>query len=91
MPFDTAKIGLILLAAGSSRRMDGEPKQLLKFRGKTLLRRASEVAIQSKNFPVIAVLAKDSENLKTEIADLPVEAVFNIYSTVGIASSIKRV
>lgn len=86
---DKVKIALIVLAAGSSRRMRGVPKQTLEVGGKSLLRRAAELAAATEFSPKIIVLGKNFEKLKAEIADLPVKAVFNSESSVGVSSSIK--
>lgn len=86
---DKVKIGLIVLAAGSSRRMRGTAKQTLVVGGKSLLRRAAELAAATEFFPKIVVLGKDFEKLKAEIADLPVKAVFNSDFALGVSSSIK--
>ncbi len=81
-------IGIIVLAAGASRRMN-EPKQLLQFEGKTLLRRAVETAFQSIYKPVVVVLGANFEKMRAEIEDLPVEIVFNKDWQSGLSSSIK--
>ena len=81
-------IGIIVLAAGASVRMNS-PKQLLQFKGKTLLRRAVETAIESVCNPVIVVLGANFEKIKQEIVDLPVEIVFNKNWQSGLSSSIK--
>ena len=49
------KIGSILLAAGGSSRL-GQPKQLLQFKGKTLIRRAAETLVDSDCNPIVVVL-----------------------------------
>jgi molybdenum cofactor cytidylyltransferase len=82
------QIGIIILAAGASRRMN-EPKQLLEFQGKTLLRRAVETAVESICEPVIVVLGANFERTKAEIENLPVEIVFNHDWQSGLSSSIK--
>lgn len=82
------QIGIIILAAGASRRMK-EPKQLLRFEGKTLLRRAVETAIESICKPVVVVLGANFENTNAEIKDLPVEICFNENWQSGLSSSIK--
>lgn len=82
------QIGIIVLAAGASRRMK-EPKQLLRFEGKTLLRRAVETAIESICKPVVVVLGANFENTNAEIKDLPVEICFNKNWQNGLSSSIK--
>jgi molybdenum cofactor cytidylyltransferase len=81
-------IGIIVLAAGASHRMN-EPKQLLKFQSKTLLRRAVETAVESICEPVIVVLGANFERTKAEIEDLPVEIIFNADWQSGLSLSIK--
>lgn len=81
-------IGIIVLAAGESVRMN-EPKQLLQFEGKTLLRRAVETAIASDCKPVIVILGANFEKAKAEIEDLPIEICINEIWQSGLSSSIK--
>lgn len=81
-------IGGILLAAGGSSRM-GQPKQLLVYKGKTLLRRAVETLIHSACGPVVVVLGAEAVQTKNEIKDLPVHTVFNENWQAGMSSSIK--
>lgn len=81
-------IGGILLAAGGSSRM-GQPKQLLVYKGKTLLRRAVEILIHSACGPVAVVLGAETDQSKNEIKDLPVHTVFNENWQAGMSSSIK--
>ena len=76
------KVALILLAAGSSKRL-GQPKQLLKFRGRTLLQHAVETAIQSSCRPVIVVANEYDLN------DYDVIVAKNPNASEGIASSIR--
>jgi molybdenum cofactor cytidylyltransferase len=82
-------VGIIVLAAGASSRMK-QPKQLLEFEGKTLLRRAALTAIESVCNPVIVVLGANFEDTKKEIEDLPVEICFNENWQTGLSSSIKK-
>lgn len=63
------QIGILILAAGESKRL-GEPKQLLNFEGETLIRRAVETAIDSGCFPVAVVLGANFEKIEPEIEDL---------------------
>lgn len=81
-------IGIIVLAAGASGRMK-KPKQLLEFQGKTLLRRAVLAAIESVCQPAVVVLGANFEKTKAELAELPVEIVFNEDWQHGLSSSIK--
>ncbi len=82
------EVGLILLAAGASRRM-GQAKQLLRFGGATLLRHACQVALATAARPVIVVLGADHARCETEIADLPVERVLNPQWEQGMSGSLR--
>src|SRR5215213_9199249 len=81
-------VGIIVLAAGASARMN-EPKQLLRFQGTTLLRRAAQTAVESIYQPVVVVLGANFEKTKAEIEDLPVEIVLNKNWRRGLGSSVK--
>ena len=83
------EIGLILLAAGESRRLQGLSKQLLKFKEKTLIRLAAEQALGSLAKIVCVVLGARSETVKEEIKDLQLESVINEDWLSGMSSSIK--
>jgi molybdenum cofactor cytidylyltransferase len=82
------KVGGILLAAGGSSRL-GRPKQLLKFEGKTLIRRASETLVRSACEPFVVVLGAEFENSNAEIADLGINVCVNELWQTGMSSSIK--
>jgi molybdenum cofactor cytidylyltransferase len=82
------KIGVIILAAGSSRRL-GEPKQLLKLEGKTLLRRTTETALAAKAQKVVVVLGANAEKFANELADLPLEITINRNWAEGMGGSIR--
>jgi molybdenum cofactor cytidylyltransferase len=82
-----SKIGLILLAAGASRRL-GKPKQLLELGGKTLLLRSAEAANNSQCDAIVVVLGSNSEGFKGELEELDLENVYNEYWTDGMGSSI---
>ncbi|MEO6588447.1 MAG: nucleotidyltransferase family protein [Pyrinomonadaceae bacterium] len=84
------KIGIIVLAAGSSSRL-GQPKQLLKFKGKTFIRRIVESALNTNCHPVVVVvLGANFELIKDEILDLDCEIIFNADWQTGMSSSIKN-
>jgi molybdenum cofactor cytidylyltransferase len=84
----TSTVGLLLLAAGASRRL-GAPKQLLAYKGESLLRRAARTALASLCRPVIVVLGAHRESVESEIADLPLEIVFNEEWAMGMGASIR--
>ena len=48
-------VGAVILAAGSSSRM-GRPKQIIQFRGESLLRRAVLAALAGGCAPVVVVV-----------------------------------
>ncbi len=81
-------VALIVLASGGSSRM-GEPKQLLPYRGTTLIRHALLTAIASGCDPVIAVLGAAREQILPECAGLPVEIAINDQWAEGLASAIR--
>lgn len=85
---ESPKIGVIILAAGSSTRMDGKPKQMLEFEGRTLLRRAAETALEA-GFSAVVVLGANADRMRKEIDDLPLEIAFNENWENGLASSVK--
>lgn len=82
------KIGGLLLAAGGSSRL-GQPKQLLRFNGKTLLRQAAEAMAASICDPIVVVLGAETARSAEEIETLTVAACFNENWKSGMSSSIK--
>ncbi|MCC3155048.1 nucleotidyltransferase family protein [Hymenobacter sp. BT770] len=87
-PASPGTVALLLLAAGASSRM-GQPKQLLPYRGRTLLRHAAETAVATGCAPVVLVTGAVHEALVAEVADLPVQVVRNLAWETGMASSIR--
>jgi molybdenum cofactor cytidylyltransferase len=81
-------IGLVILAAGASTRM-GAAKQLLPFRGRSLLRHATEEALASGCRPIVVVLGAHAEQLEQEISELPVRVVVNGRWSEGMGTSIQ--
>lgn len=79
---------LLLLAAGASSRL-GRPKQLLRYQGHTLLRRAAETAVASGCHPIVVVTGAQHEALLPELEGLPVEVVHNAAWATGMGASIK--
>ena len=82
-----SQVGLILLAAGESRRM-GTPKQLLSYQGQSLIRRAVTEAVESNCGPIIVVLGANRDRISSEINDLPVHIVQNAQWQQGMSASI---
>lgn len=82
------EVGLVLLAAGQSRRM-GSPKQLLDVGGAPMLRRAVQSALLSCCRPVVVVCGAAAQAVGESVADLPVELVHNPDWEQGIGTSIR--
>jgi molybdenum cofactor cytidylyltransferase len=84
----TEKVGIILLAAGSSSRM-GEPKQLLEINRQPLLRLMAKQAVDSKANETIVVVGHRADEIKKTIQDLSLKILFNEHSENGMGSSVK--
>lgn len=78
-------IGIIILAAGGSTRF-GSPKQLFKYQGESLIRRAAKAAISCGSGPVI--VSTGAETIEPELSGLHVIPVFNDRWAAGMASSL---
>jgi molybdenum cofactor cytidylyltransferase len=79
--------GIIILAAGSSSRL-GSTKQLLHFKGKTLLKHTVEEAAEAGAQPVVVVTGANADEVSKEIQNEKVEIVFNKNWEQGMASGI---
>ena len=78
----------MILAAGSSSRM-GSPKQTLRFRGESLLRRAALAALGAGCSPVVVVTGAYAELSRRELDGLDVREVLNTSWDAGMASSVR--
>lgn len=85
---NSAGVGAVILAAGSSSRM-GSPKQTLRYRGESLLRRAALAALGTACRPIIVVTGASAELSRRELDGLDVREVFNIRWETGMASSVR--
>ena len=81
-------VAAIILAAGESRRL-GQPKQLLKYRGETLLARAVRLANEAGASAVLVVLGANFEATHAAIDASNAIPVHNDRWRQGIASSIE--
>ncbi len=82
-------VGAVLLAAGGSRRL-GHPKQLVPYRGKSLLRHSAEVVLASVCQPLVVVLGAHAPQLRSELSGLDVQVVVNSDWAQGVGSSIRK-
>jgi molybdenum cofactor cytidylyltransferase len=69
--------------------MGGEPKQLLRYKGQSLMRRITETALAIQRGPVVVVLGANRDQIVPELAGLPVTLVDNPGWPAGQASSLK--
>jgi len=80
--------GIVILAAGASTRL-GKPKQLLQYRGKTLLAHAINEAVNSNADAIVVILGKDADLFKKEIDEKKVRVAINSSWEEGMASSLR--
>lgn len=83
------RTGVIILAAGSSSRL-GQPKQLLEFKGKTLLEIAVEAAQNSLANSCVIVLGANADLIVEKIRHTKVDQVVNENWENGMASSMQK-
>ena len=81
--------GVVLLAAGASTRL-GQPKQLLDYRGKSLLRHAIDLATEIGAKPIVTVLGAHANQLISEAEQQGVTVLINNDWKEGMASSIRH-
>lgn len=82
------QIGIVILAAGSSSRL-GQPKQLLSYKGTTLLRYVAETACSAAPTRVAVVLGAHMESLQCELQTCDVTVIENNEWEEGLSSSIR--
>jgi molybdenum cofactor cytidylyltransferase len=81
-------IAALILAAGGSSRL-GQPKQLLRYRGRTLVRNVAQAALDAGCRPVLVVLGAAADEVGSELNDLDVQVVLNTNWHEGMAASIR--
>ncbi len=82
-----SKTGIIILAAGISSRL-GRPKQLLPYRGKTLLTHTTTEAINAGLHPVLVITGAFHAEVSAALRGQPLSIVFNPVWQEGMASGI---
>ena len=83
------KIAAIVLAAGASIRMNGRVKQLLPWRGETLIENAIELATQSHTDETLVVLGAHADAIQPFVAKTSARIVINPQWESGHATSIR--
>ena len=88
MRYTVEQCAIVVLAAGMSSRL-GSPKQLLVYKGKSLLQHAADAALQTSMRPVVIVIGANSDTMKKQMEGMKVEIVENEGWQEGIASSLR--
>lgn len=82
------KIGVVILAAGSSSRL-GYAKQLLRFKGKSLIRQVTDEVLQLGTPNAIVVLGAEQDAVAQELQDSGVRTCVNPAWSSGMGSSLR--
>jgi molybdenum cofactor cytidylyltransferase len=80
--------GLVVLAAGASRRL-GTSKQLLRLHGETLVRRATRLGLATKPGAAVIVVGADADNVYASVSDLGVRRVDCADWDLGMGASLR--
>jgi len=83
------KIGIIILAAGNSSRL-GQPKQLLPYKGKSLLRHVTDEALSVKAVDVVVVTGAANAAIEHELKVPGITIVRHETWAEGMGTSIKK-
>jgi len=82
------KTGIIILAAGNSSRL-GRPKQLLPYKGKTLITHITSEALQTSLDPIVVVTGAFAGEVQDELKNVRgITIAYNQYWNTGMASGI---
>jgi molybdenum cofactor cytidylyltransferase len=82
-------ISAILLAAGSSRRMNGANKLLLPFHDQAMVRHVAGQILASPVEEVVVVLGHEGERVQAALDGLPLRFALNENHRLGLTSSIQ--
>ena len=81
-------VGAVILAAGGSSRL-GQPKQLLKFGGETLIRRVVGAAAEAGCDPILVVVGESGAAIREELRGTRAMIVENPEWQRGLGTSIR--
>lgn len=88
MPYSIQSGGILIVAAGQSKRL-GVPKQLLTYQGETLINRLIGLVKKSTRFPITLVLGANAKAIKDQLSEPDLSIVINNEWEEGMASSIR--
>ncbi|MBK8565394.1 MAG: nucleotidyltransferase family protein [Saprospiraceae bacterium] len=83
----TTNLHILVLAAGASTRL-GQPKQLVRMEGLTLLERTCQTALSIENRGVTVVLGAHCGAIRPAVEHLPVNIVVNENWALGMGTTI---
>lgn len=83
------RVTAIVLAAGGGTRMQGQIKQLLPWRGKTLIENAIAGAVRANVNEVIVVLGAHAEEIRPVVRATPARVIINAQWATGHSTSIR--
>jgi molybdenum cofactor cytidylyltransferase len=83
------RVAVVVLAGGAGTRMGDQVKQLLEWRGATLLENALAVAMQASAHQVIVVLGARGDELRLKLHRTTAQIILNRDWETGHASSIR--
>ncbi len=89
MSNESFKTAIVILAAGSSKRM-GEPKQLLPWGNSTLIEHIIQKALKVKVTEVSVVLGANFEIINKQIKNYPINIITNTNWKAGLSISISK-
>jgi molybdenum cofactor cytidylyltransferase len=82
-------IGAVVLAAGGSTRL-GKAKQLLPFRGETLIKRVARIAAEAGCDPIVIVVSEIGDAIRQEVGTTRATVIENAEWQRGLGTSIRR-
>jgi molybdenum cofactor cytidylyltransferase len=80
-------LAVLLLAGGPSTRL-GQPKQLVRVGGESLVRRSARLLLSLRPAPLVVVTGCEASRVETELDGLPLEVIFNRDWAQGMGASI---
>ncbi|MFY2762901.1 nucleotidyltransferase family protein [Arenimonas sp. MALMAid1274] len=84
----SARHGLLVLAAGGSRRL-GQAKQLLRIDGETLVHRAARLGLATAPADAVLVLGARADEVAAAVTGLPLRTVVCPDWTIGLGASLR--
>lgn len=82
------EVACVILAAGASSRL-GQPKQLVRIDGETLLKRTARLAREAGCNPIVVILGFEAERIRTELDPSDIVIVTNKEWPSGMCSSVR--